>query len=308
MKAVVGFFSGICIVAATLTVEAWNKPTHMVSAAIAYADLNDRNLAVMPKVIEALNHHPHFESKWAPKLKQVLPRDRNLYLFMLAARWSDDVRGDSNYDKPERHYVDIPYRPREAPSQNPPNEGILRALPKNRSTVKSADAGAKARAIALCWVLHLEGDIHQPLHTCTLVTQQFPAPEGDRGGTRFYIRELLGRSTISLHQLWDGLILGSDRFQSVRNAATLLSNRPDVKRAAFTSQLAVNEFNDWALDSYNVAIDKVYVNGNLQGSKDNKNGVVLPADYKGPAKKTAERQIVLAGYRISDTMVELFGK
>jgi hypothetical protein len=70
------------------------------------------------------------------------------------------------------------------------------------------------RAVALCWVCHLVGDGHQPLHTVKLLTTQFPAPEGDRGGTRFYIRVREGARTISLHTFWDDLILGSERVQS----------------------------------------------------------------------------------------------
>ena len=307
-RALAAFLSGICFMAATPTVQAWNKPTHMVTAAIAYADLKERNPAVITKVIEVLKQHPQFESKWAPKLKQVSAQDRDLYLIMLAARWSDDIRGDTNYDKPEWHYFDIPYRPGEAPPQNPPNEGILKALPENFSTVNSADANLEARAIALCWILHLIGDIHQPLHSTTLITKQFPEPEGDRGGTRFYIRVSPGCSTISLHEFWDDLILGSDKFQAVRNVATLLRSRPDLTRETFAKQLAVKQYNDWALASYNLATDKIYNKGKLQGSNDKNNGVVLPADYKGPAKKAAEIQVVLAGYRISDAMVELFGK
>jgi hypothetical protein len=306
MRPLVAFLTGFCFIVATLTVQAWNKPTHMAVAAIAYADLNEQNPAVITKVVELLKQHPQFESKWAPKLKQVSAQDQGLYLFMLAARWSDDVRGDANYDKPEWHYVDIPYRPGEAGPQNPPNEGILIALPENRSIANSADAEVKARAIALCWMLHLMGDVHQPLHSTTLVTKQFPEPEGDRGGTRFCIRVSPGRSTISLHEFWDNLILGSDKFRTVRNAATLLRNMPDLTRDTFAEQLAVKQFEDWALASYKVAVDKVYLEGKLQGNKDKNNGLVLPADYKGPAKETAKRQIMLAGYRISDAMVELF--
>ena len=91
----------------------------MTSAAIAYADLKDRNPAVLVKVVEVLKQHPQFESKWASKLNQVSAGDRDLYLFMLAARWPDDARGDSNYDHPTWHYVDIPYHPGDANAEIP---------------------------------------------------------------------------------------------------------------------------------------------------------------------------------------------
>jgi len=86
---------------ATPTIQAWNKPGHMTSAAIAYADLTERNPGVIVKVIEDLKKHAHFESKWVDNLSQVPADDRDLYLFMLAAQWSDDVRKKyPEYDRP----------------------------------------------------------------------------------------------------------------------------------------------------------------------------------------------------------------
>ena len=79
------------------------------------------------------------------------------------------------------------------------------------------------------------------------MTDQFPAPEGDKGGNKFFIRVTQTSSGIKLHSFWDGLILGSDKFQSVRNKATELRNRPGFKREDFTEQLAVRPFNDWAI-------------------------------------------------------------
>jgi hypothetical protein len=46
---------------------------------------------------------------------------------------------------------------------------ILTALAENESVVKSSSSDPERKAIALAWLLHLVGDIHQPLHTA----QQF---------------------------------------------------------------------------------------------------------------------------------------
>jgi len=308
MRSAIALFSGICFLLAAQVVQAWSKPGHMVSAAIAYADLKEQHPEVLAKVIEVLKQHPQFESKWAPKLEQVPAEDRDLYLFMLAARWSDDVRKKyPEYDKPAWHYVNIPFRPGGTGSSIPEGETIVRAFSDNRSAVKSA-ADVKDRAVALCWMFHLIGDIHQPLHTVKLVTDQFPEPEGDRGGTRFYIRVTSSGKTMSLHGLWDGLVIGSDKFQAVRNEANELRNRPGFKREDFAEQLAVKLFNDWAVATYNVAIEQAYRRGTLKGSSDKNDGVVLPSDYTDKAKAVAERQIVLSGYRLSDAMVEVFGQ
>lgn len=179
---------------------------------------------------------------------------------------------------------------------------------KNRSIAKSRAADEKTRAVAVCWMFHLISDVHQPLHTIKLVTKQFPEPKGDRGGSGFYVRETPSGSTISLHHLWDGLIIGSDKFQAVRNEATTLPKKPGLKRVNMAEELAVKSFKDWALRSYTVAVEQAYRKGNLRGSAIKDDGAVLPSDYVDKAKKVAERQFVLSGYRISDAMVEMFGR
>ncbi len=226
---------------------------------------------------------------------------------MLAARWPDDVRRKyREYDRPKWHYVNIPYLPGENEALIPEGDSIITAFPENRSIVGSASADGKARAVAVCWMLHLIGDTHQPLHTIKLVTKQFPEPEGDRGGTRFYIRVWPNASTISLHKFWDDLILGSGKFQGARNKASKLRNNPALKRENFAEQLAVSSFNDWATATYRIAVEDAYRNGTLEGSNDKEDGVALPNSYSDKAKEIAERQIVLSGYRISDAMIKVF--
>lgn len=113
---------------------------------------------------------------------------------------------------------------------------------------------------------------------------------------------------MSLHSFWDNVMMKSKKFRSVRNEATTLRNKPDLSRDKLANELGVKSFNDWAVGTYKVAIAKAYFNGTLQGSNDKKDGVPLPNDYMDKAKEMAERQIVLSGYRISEAMVEVFGK
>jgi hypothetical protein len=291
---------------------AWNKAGHMVSGAIAYADLKQTSPQTLSQVVALLTTHPQFETTWKPKLTQsfVAPEDRDLYLFMLAARWPDDIRGDPAFHHGAWHYINFPYKPAGQPASvqtvEPPPENVLSAYQANLDIVRGTATGD--RAVALCWVFHLIGDVHQPLHTVALFTTQFPAPEGDRGGTRFYIRvKPTTRTTISLHEFWDDLILGSERFQGVRNRATELRLQPEHARAQLP-ELQETSFAQWARqESFNLAKEHVYRNGQLQGSRDHNNGEVLPADYIATVKPIAERRMVLAGYRLADVLTEIAG-
>jgi hypothetical protein len=283
---------------------AWNKAGHMVSGAIAYTELQKITSESLPRVIALLKKHPDYVSKWQPQLSNVPQSERDLFLFMLAARWADDAR-QTPYDRPTWHYVNLPFKlgstATTIPASPTGEENILTALQQNRSILETAGTTPK-KAIALSWIFHLTGDIHQPLHTIKAVSTQFPLPEGDRGGTRFYIRAKEDSNTISLHQFWDDLILGSDRFQSVRNQAISLRQNTDYQRDNLP-ELAETSFENWGKkESYQLA-PQVYEN--LQsGSKTN--GKVLPEGYLDPAKTIAQKRMVLAGYRLADYLKAAF--
>jgi hypothetical protein len=74
----------------------------MVSGAIAYADLQQANPQILTRVIALLKTHPHFATTWAPRLAQLhlASEEQDLYLFMLAARWPDDMRRDPTFHIP----------------------------------------------------------------------------------------------------------------------------------------------------------------------------------------------------------------
>lgn len=308
MRTLVAVFIGVGLFVSSPAAEAWNKAGHMVSAAIAYADLQDRNPEVIGKVVGILKKHPHFDSDWAPELQEVAAGDRDLYLLMLAAKWPDDVRTNHrNYHHKKWHYVNIPYRPGTDATDIPDTESILTTFETNRSKVISDSADVEARAVALCWVLHQIGDVSQPLHTVKLLTDPFREPNGDEGGNLFYIKETTDNGTKSLHEFWDNLIPKSQEFRVVKQRAEALSKRSELKREKLSDDLAFQSFQDWAVASYKLAIDRAYLSGTLKPGEEH-DGTVIPSDYQANAQDIAERQILLSGYRISDVMVEMFGK
>lgn len=230
-------------------------------------------------------------------------------LFMLVARWSDDIRGNADFDRPEWHYINEPYKPAGQPAsrliRNPDldADNILNAFQENLSILRNSSDDSE-RAVALCWLFHLIGDVHQPLHTAALFTTEYP--DGDRGGTRFYIRTRQNAQPISLHKFWDDLILGSERFRTVRNQATELSLSPSYGRDALP-ELSEKQFDNWAkLESFEIVKEIAYRNGTLSGSPDKDSAEVLPADYASSVKEVAERRAVLAGYRIADLLQQSF--
>jgi hypothetical protein len=148
-------------------------------------------------------------------------------LFMLAAPWADDIRMQAKLQREARwHYINFPFKPtgesEDIKPLAPHPDNILSALAENQRIVKS-QASADQRAIALAWLLHLIGDVHQPLHTIQLFSREYP--HGDRGGDEVCIRLAPGRAPLDLHRLWDGVITSTNNVGRLRNIATELLSK-----------------------------------------------------------------------------------
>jgi hypothetical protein len=83
----------------------------------------------------------------------------------------------------------FPFKPEGQPLtvqiREPEPVNILTALAENESVVKNEN-NPERKAIALAWLFHLLGDIHQPLHTAQLFAAEYP--QGDRGGNEICVR------------------------------------------------------------------------------------------------------------------------
>lgn len=307
----------LVLIAATILVApdalAWNKPGHMVTGAIAYHDLKANDRPTLDRVLAVLREHPFYEERWLPAI-EALPDDivsnpadkEGLFLFMYAARWPDDIRGDTDLHCGSCHFVNFRFRPTQ-PGAPPVSIGgqLLEAFNENIGIVRG-DGADDEKAMAISWVFHLTGDVHQPLHTAALVTTTFP--QGDSGGTLFFIRPRAGAPTIHLHKFWDDLIIRSTRFKSVNNRAVELMSRTELRRAALSNaELQEGAFRQWAVrESLPAARQHAYLNGTLLGSTSSNNGRVLPQGYSSTVQPIAERRAVLAGYRIADLLRDAF--
>lgn len=291
------------LIATLPPVYGWNKATHMAIGSMAYRDLQQTSPQTLTRVLTILKQHPYFQRQWAPQLKQrkLTEQEQDEYLFMLAARWPDDIKGiDRYHDHFSWHFINYVYAPQLGIARSdttlPTGETILGAYELNRQLLKS-DAADSAKAIALCWLFHLTGDVHMPLHTLALVDRQFP--QGDKGGNLFKIKLMLSSNTTNLHAFWDDMLLGTDDYQAVVDLAI-------QERAAFPrtqlAQLGNPGIVAWSKESFQLAQDNAYRNNTLQAGTEDE-GAVLPVDYSATVKPIAQRQVALSGYRLADELV-----
>ena len=117
------------------------------------------------------------------------------------------------------------------------------------------------RAIALTWLFHLVGDIHQSLHTAQVFTADYP--NSDRGGNEICVRVTQARQPMDLHRFWDG-VTSSSNVTRLRNEATALRNRQEFQRSQL-DEFVNTDFESWAKESYKIAMKFAYQNGGRIG-------------------------------------------
>src|SRR5258707_14605408 len=90
-----------------------------------------------------------------------------------------------------------------------------------------SEATPEEKSIQLCWLEHLIGDIHQPLHTCTLVSAEHP--KGDKGGNDDGIR--VDGKVMNLHSFWDEVLGTSEEYGAIAFVADHIASSPDNQPA-----------------------------------------------------------------------------
>jgi len=291
--------------------RAWNKPGHMLTASIAYRELAARDIEALSTVVALLKQHPYYRQAWKQAMREqrVSPQGEGLFLFMYAARWPDDARGTS-FHHGDWHFINFPFSPGgqqftgELPAPRSPN--IVEAFEENMRALRGGGSDAD-KAVALAWVFHLTGDVHQPLHTIALFSTLFP--EGDRGGNAFFVQTGPSKEKKNLHALWDEMVINTpdkSSFAPVSAKTRELLSRPSLSRPALR-ELPERRFEAWARrESFEAAVKHAYLNGVLRGTLEDGPGTPLPRSYLWVNTPLAERRVVLAGYRLADLLSEMF--
>ncbi|MBI1841193.1 MAG: S1/P1 nuclease [Verrucomicrobia bacterium] len=273
---------------------AFNADGHMIAAALAYRQLDP---ATKRAVDALLKQHPEYRV-WKRSFKSGLGVDLGTYAFMRASAWPDEIRRSGDpFDHPNWHFVDYPLRPPQFPSEPrpAPTDDVLFGMNESEGIIADTSVPARTRAAHLSWLIHLTADIHQPLHCSSLFNATYPAPDGDRGGNRFFIRP--AQVGIKLHSFWDGLLGSSGTPRTLLNGAIDLGSRfPATSFPQLDTHLTVES---WTTESRSLAIHVAYNLGSLEGHDAASSALTVSAQYLAAAKDLGEKQVALAGYRLA---------
>jgi hypothetical protein len=288
----------------------WADRGHMMVAAVAYQKLTQ---PAKDRVDTLLQLNPD-RGNW---LELIPPgtstEDTKMMLFMIAATWPDRIKRNPAYheDGPHHgnrpphdpsasqnigfddlamhkywHFIDVPFS-RDGTALPPiPTPNIQDRIAVFRGMLASQSPD-RLKAYDLSWLLHLVGDIHQPLHGVTRVSAA--SPEGDDGGNGTKLT-----APANLHTFWDD-VLGTG--QEPAPAITAIANLPVVP-PAMADDLDVLH---WIEESINAAKTTAYQEpliGNGNGP------FTLTSAYEAEAKTLAQQRVALAGARLAKILNE----
>lgn len=201
----------------------------------------------------------------------------------MATCWMDEIRSDTILNKrihPDWHWVTIQPGETYASSEKNPNGDIIA---KAEEMVKELKAGGLPRETEIEYLrilLHLVGDMHQPLHVGRV---------DDKGGNEVEVKWFGRRS--DLHSVWDSGMIDGTRLSYTELAASL--PRPSSQQV---QQWQSSSIIDWAMESSGY-LDQVYDigNGNLSYAYDYYNYPLV------------QLRLMQAGVRLAGLLNEVYG-
>ena len=243
---------------------AWGEAGHRIVAMIAERNINETTQL---------------------RIKQILGNNVSL---ASVANYADVVRNDypTTYNF---HFVDIPknsneYKPnRDCKWEPQKGDCVLAALPRYRNHILSPSSSAFKRAFALKFIIHLVGDMHQPLH-CAENNNDF----GGGGVTVWWFNQ-----QTNLHKVWDTRIIGRHGLSDEAFVQGLING----STAQEMEEMRSGNILRWALEAHQLAREYSY---DLPADKR------LGSDYYQNSWPIVDKQLLRGGMRLARVLDWLF--
>lgn len=129
----------------------------------------------------------------------------------IASTWMDEVRSDSLYEHThDWHWVTIPDSLTYGTSEKNKKGDVVECIGRMTALLRSDTVPAERKRVYLRFLIHLVGDLHQPLHV---------GRGDDKGGNTFQVQWFKKGS--NLHRVWDSEMIDQSDLSYTELAASL---------------------------------------------------------------------------------------
>lgn len=151
------------------------------------------------------------------------------------------------------------------------------------------------------YLVHVVGDVHQPLHSSTLINKKFP--DGDQGGNLFPIQ--FKENIQNLHKLFDSILDGFkndiDRPLTKEDSQYLEKIATEIMQEfekGDLPELKSTDFADWLQESHDISQNFIYREIQIDSAPSE--------EYIRKGFKMAKRRIALGGYRLAELFKHIY--
>jgi hypothetical protein len=220
----------------------------------------------------------HLKNKAKKKIKVILG-DNSLAEI---ATWMDEIKSDDAYNHThDWHWVTIPDNEKYEQTEKNPKGDVIAKIEELTKALKDKNRPEKEQQENLKYLVHLVGDLHQPLHV---------GRGDDTGGNAIKV-EWFGKPS-NLHRVWDSDMID---FQALSfSELTCFLGKPGKQQI---KQLQSTTIRDWAYESMTYR-PQVY---NLPADKK------LGYKYSYQNFDTVEQRLLQAGIRLAGLLNEIYG-
>ncbi|PRY04599.1 S1/P1 nuclease [Pontibacter ummariensis] len=196
--------------------------------------------------------------------------------------WMDDIRSDNAYDHThDWHWVTIPGGMKYEQTEKNPNGDVIAKIEEAISALEAGNLPKEQQQEYLKYLVHMVGDLHQPLHVGT---------GDDMGGNAVKV-EWFGKPS-NLHSVWDsGMIDGKNLSYTELTEFLGKPSKEQVKQLQSTS------VRDWAHESMTYR-DQVY---------DLPENGKLSYRYSYENYDLVEQRLLEAGIRLAGILNNIYG-
>jgi hypothetical protein len=222
------------------------------------------------------------EQYLTPKTKKRIAQILEQESLAMVSTWMDEIRSDSTYNYTnDWHWTTIPEGKKYEDVEANPDGKVIMMIEKISKELNTGKLTATQEREYLKMLVHMVGDIHQPLHV---------GKPGDKGGNDVKVKWF--RSDSNLHRVWDSDMIDDTKLSYTELAQSLV--RPDATVVKRWQGASVRE---WATESMSYR-PQVYSIGNG----------TLGYQYSYKYLSIARLRILQAGIRLAGILNQIYGK